>query len=235
MPPKVAIVAALEREVAPLTKKFARRVQPGQRFALFESGDVRLVCGGIGGAHAASATRWLIADAKPEAVMSIGFAGGLVPDRHVGDVITPATVIDASSGETFSVSDGEGVLVTAEGVLAEAGKQSLATRYKADAVDMEAASVARVAQENGIPFFAVKVISDEVGFAMPPLQRFVTDGQVSTSKLLAYAAVRPSLWPVLMRLGNNAKIASSQLCRWLENQISRDFQDILEFHGKARI
>jgi len=234
MPPRVAIVAALEREVAPLARQFTRRVQPGQPFAVFERADVRLVCGGIGAAHAAAATRWLIADARPEVVMSVGFAGGLVPDCHVGDVITPATIVDATTGETFAASDGKGVLVTAVGVLGEAEKQGLAARYKANAVDMEAASVARVAQQNGIPFFAVKAISDEVGFTMPPLQRFVSDGQVRTSKLLAYAAVRPSLWPVLMQLGRNAKTASSQLCCWLENQISRDFQDIFGLCNKTR-
>ncbi len=167
--------------------------------------------------------------------MSIGFAGGLVPQCHVGDVLTPATVIDSSSGDIFATSDGKGVLVTATGVMAEAEKQSLAARYNAQAVDMEASAVARVAQENGIPFFAVKAISDEVGFAMPPLQQFVSDGQVRTSKLLAYVAVRPSLWPALMRLGKNAKTASSQLCAWLENQISRDFRDILSVCGKVPI
>lgn len=233
MPPKVAIVAALEREVAPLTSKFTRRVRPGQPFAVFESGDVRLVCGGIGGSHAASATRWLIAEAKPEVVMSIGFAGGLVPDRHVGDVIAPAAVIDANTGAAFPTMEGKGVVVTAGGVLAQVEKQSLAAQYQAEAVDMEAAAVARVAQENGIPFLAVKAISDELGFAMPPLQPFVQDGEVRTSKLLAYAAVRPSLWPVLMRLGRNAKTASSQLCRWMENHISRDFHDISAVYGKA--
>lgn len=234
MPPRVAIVAALEREVAPLTAKFTRRSQPGQSFALFERAEVRLVCGGIGGKHAASATRWLIANAKPQLVMSIGFAGALMDRYRVGDVITPATVLDAATGETFG-SQRSGVLVTASGVLSEAEKRSFAARYQGDAVDMEAAAVARVAQENGISYMAVKVISDELGFAMPPMDRFVGDsGEFQTSRLLAHAAVRPSLWPVLMKLGKNAKTASSQLCGWLENQISRDFQDILMVGGKAR-
>jgi len=232
--PRVALIAALEREVAPLTKTFTRRRHAD--WVIFEKGDVRLVCGGIGGNHAAAATRWLITDAQPEVLGSIGFAGALAPDYHVGAVLTPATVIDGSTGETFVAALGTGVLVTAAGVLNEAEKEALAASYHAQAADMEAAAVARVALENGIPFFAVKAISDELGFAMPPMNRFVSDtGQFQTAELLSYAAVRPSLWPVLARLGKNAKKASSQLCHWLENQINRDFQDIQRACGKVEL
>lgn len=232
--PKVAMVAALEREVAPLTRQFIRRETPGQPFAVFERADVRLVCGGMGTARSALATRWLVADAKPEIIISIGFAGGLVPGCRVGEIVVPAEVLDAASGESFSVAAGEGLLVTTSDVVGEAEKRKLAARHRAKVVDMEASAVARVARENGIPFFAVKVISDEVGFAMPPLQQFFENGQVRTGKLLLYAAVRPSLWPALMRLGTNAKKASSQLCGWLENQISRDFHGILDVCGNAQ-
>jgi adenosylhomocysteine nucleosidase len=233
MPPRVALIAALEREVAPLARRFIRREYPGVSFSVFEGGDVKLVCGGIGQKHAAAATRWLIANAKPEVIGSIGFAGALVADYHAGDVMTPATTIDSGTGETFSSASGRGILVTGSGVSGEAEKRELATCYQAEAVDMEAAAVARVARESGIPFFAVKAISDELGFAMPPMDRFVSDsGQFRTAELLGYAAVRPAMWPVLARLGRNAKKASSQLCGWLENQISRDFQDIL---GKVQL
>ncbi|HVZ18691.1 MAG TPA: hypothetical protein VG897_16335, partial [Terriglobales bacterium] len=92
-------------------------------------------------------------------------------------------------------------------------------------------------QENGIPFFSAKVISDEVDFAMPPLQQFVGEtGQFRTSEFLAHVAIRPSLWPAVARLGANAGKASSQLCNWLVNQMREDFRDILEgVRGTARV
>jgi adenosylhomocysteine nucleosidase len=231
MSPRAGIVAALEREVAPLVRNFTREAgQPG--LMVFRQGDVTLVCGGIGLRPATSATRWIIAQHKPEVVMSVGFAGALVPDCKVGDVVTPGTVIDGDTGESFSVSGGRGVLVSTLAVASETGKREFAAKYGAKAVDMEAAATARVAQENGIAFFAVKVISDEVGFAMPAMERFVDEaGQFHTFELLAYAAVRPRLWPVLVRLGANSRRASSQLCGWLENQMSRDFHDILDGTG----
>lgn len=229
MPPKVAIIAALEREVAPLLRKFEKANAGADPFKVFRRADVWLVCGGIGGKHAAVAARWAIASCQPEIVVSVGFAGALVPQCKVGDVITPATVIDEVTGRSFSVTAGRGALVSSASVHDERGKTDLAVRYQAQAVDMEAAAVAQVAGENGIPFFAGKSISDDVSFRMPPMGRFVDEaGKFRNSGLLAYAAVRPALWPVLVRLGANAKRASSQLCGWLENQISRDFQDIWE-------
>ena len=228
MPPKVGIVAALEREVAPLTRKFAKRGDGPKGLTIFENRDVRLVCGGIGVKPAAQAAAWLIASYKAEVVMSIGFAGALVPSYRAGDVITPAAVIDGSTGERFTTIYGEGVLVSNAGVLAKDGKRKLAEKYDAKAVDMEAAAVARVARENGIPFLVVKAVSDEVDFAIPPMDRFVTEaGKFNTLQFLSYVAIRPGWWPAVSQLGVNARKASSQLCRWLENQIGRDFLDVL--------
>lgn len=236
MPPRVALIAALEREVANLVRGFRRRRDLTELFSVFESANVSLICAGIGAQRAAAATRWAIATLKPEVVMSIGFAGALVLDRRVGDVIAPATVVDGNTGESFSSRCGNGVLVTASSVLGREEKRTLAARYHSEAADMEAAAVARVAQESGIPFFAAKTISDEMDFPMPPLDRFIDgQGRFRNSKLLAYAVVRPALWPVLVRLRANAKTASSQLCRWLENQISRDFQDSFGVCGNSRI
>ena len=48
---------------------------------------------------------------------------------------------------------------------------------------MEAAAVAAVAQERGIEFAAVKAISDELDFVMPPVGRFVdADGKFETAR-----------------------------------------------------
>ncbi len=227
------MIAALEREVAPLKKRFRSRKQGSEQFSIFENEEVSLICAGIGGKHAAAAARWSISRLNPELVMSVGFAGALDAGGAVGDVLTPATVIDGGTGEAFPTTAGNGVLVTVSGVLAGEEKRNLATRFHATAVDMEGAAVARVARESGVRFSAVKAISDPVDFAMPPLERFVNEaGEFQHVKLLAYAAVRPWLWTVLMRLGTNSEKASSQLCAWLENQISRDFQDIMSVSEK---
>src|ERR1700675_2975395 len=118
MAPRVGLIAALDREIAPLVGSFTRRHDSAAGL-FYERPNVWMVCGGIGGRFAATAARWVIASFKPEVVMSIGFAGALVPDCKVGDVITPGTVIEDSTGEVFSVGSGRGVLVSATGVVAE--------------------------------------------------------------------------------------------------------------------
>src|SRR6476646_707908 len=79
--PKVAMVAALEREVRPLVKRWqvAEKEHDGRRFRFFENGDVALVCGGIGAAAARRAAEAVIAIFDPKVVCSAGFAGALDP------------------------------------------------------------------------------------------------------------------------------------------------------------
>ena len=64
------------------------------------------------------------------------------------------------------------VLVTAASVGGRR-RSNVAERWKfADVVDMEAAAVAAVARETGLHFAAIKAISDELEFVMPPFKRF---------------------------------------------------------------
>ena len=65
---RVAIVAALEREVRPLVREW-RRVRgkyDGRRFRFFEKDDVVLVCGGIGAGAARRAAEAVIAIYAPQ-------------------------------------------------------------------------------------------------------------------------------------------------------------------------
>ncbi len=97
----------------------------------------------------------------------------------------------------------------------------LAASYSASAVDMEAAAVARVAKQHGIPFLAVKAISDELEFPMPPVSRFVTpQGRLrSVARSRAYVAVRPKWWLPTVRLALNSRRASRNLSAALEHLI----------------
>jgi adenosylhomocysteine nucleosidase len=216
---KVAIVAALEREVRPLVKHWrsCEREHEGRKFKFFENDRTVLVCGGIGPEAARRACEAVIAIYKPSLVISAGFAGALEPGLAVGSIQTPRWVIDASDGSRTDTGTGAGVLVSAYSVAGPEQKAKFAKAYGAQAVDMEAAAVARGAQARGIRFIAIKAISDESDLVMPPLERFVgPEGQFQTGKFLAFAAIRPWLWPRMVRLAKNASRASRALCGWLE-------------------
>src|SRR5277367_3770135 len=107
--PKVAIVAALEREVWPLIKNWrvSQREHEGKNFEFFENEDEVLVCGGIGAQAARRATEAVIALYQPETVMSVGFAGALDASWKVGAILLPAQVIDAQNGSRWDVGSGK--------------------------------------------------------------------------------------------------------------------------------
>jgi adenosylhomocysteine nucleosidase len=220
---KVAMVAALEREVFALVKRWRRieREHEGRWFKFFESGEAVLVCGGIGAEAARRAAEAAIALYQPVLVQSVGFAGALDPALKVGEIFAPSRVIDAKDGSSVETGTGRGVLVSAGTIAGSRQKAKLAECYGAQAVDMEAAAVALGAQARSVRFMAVKVISDESDFAMPPMDRFVGDlGQFRTGKFVIYAGLRPWLWARVIQLARNGARASRALCAELDRYIN---------------
>lgn len=216
--PRLAIVAALEREVQPLVKKWpvTEKEHDGRRFRFFENGEVVLVCGGIGAAAARRAAEAAIAIFDPKIICSAGFAGALDRSLKVGDLLRPHTVIHAGDASKVTIKGGEGVLVSFAGVASRAQKGKLREAFPAQAVDMEAAAVGRSAEARGREFTVVKAISDECDFEFPAMEQFVKgDGRFSELRFAAYAAIRPWLWPRVIRLARNSKRASHALCMYL--------------------
>jgi len=211
---KVAIVAALEREVTGLTKS-SRRVQQtyaGRDFVFFERDDMVVVCGGIGTEAARRAAEAVIALYRPTLLHSIGFAGALSPSLHVGDIVEPAIVLDARDSSRFQIEGGEGALITFMAVAGAAQKASLAQAYDAQAVDMEAAAVAAAARAHGIPFRATKVISDESDFEMPEMAAFIdAHGRFKTPAFAVFVALRPWMWSRVATLAGNSRKAAKIL------------------------
>ncbi len=215
---KIAIVAALEREVWPLVKDWpaSRREYGGRWFKFFEKERLVLVCGGMGPEAARRAAEAIISLYQPELVISTGFAGGLDPTLQAGHTLTPRHVIDACDGSRTDSGTGEGVLVSFETIADVEQKAKLAKAYGAQAVDMEAAAVARAAEAHGVRFLACKVISDANDSLMPPVGRFIGEGgRFQAFKFIAYVAFRPWLWGRVQQLARHSIIASGKLCEAL--------------------
>jgi adenosylhomocysteine nucleosidase len=209
------MVAALEREVRPLLKEWrvsAKEVE-GHSFRFFEKDDLVVVCGGIGPEAARRATEAVIALYAPEVVYSVGFAGALDPALKVGNVVRPQRVVNAGDGSSVHIDQGEGILVSFGSVATPEQKASLRDSFGAQAVDMEAAAVARAAEARGAGFAVVKVISDEFDFNFPSIERFIdSNGQFLAGRFACFTALRPWLWPQVGRLARNSNRASLALC-----------------------
>jgi adenosylhomocysteine nucleosidase len=215
---RVAIVAALEREVRPLIKdwRVTEKVFDGRRFRFFEKDDSVLVCGGIGAEAARRAAEAVITIYGPTMIYSAGFAGALDPALKVGDVVRPRRVVDASDGSSVNLDQGEGVLVSFGSVANPAQKATLRDSFGGKAVDMEAAAVARAAEARGTRFGIVKAISDEFNFTFPSMERFIdSNGRFLVGRFAWFTALRPWLWPQVAQLARNSNRASFALCNWL--------------------
>jgi len=154
------------------------------------------------------------------ALISVGVAGACNPSLHVGDIVRAGVVIDGQTGERFDNSQFRQVLVTTEAIASVREKSRLHASYHADAVDMEAATVARLACAHDLYFQAIKAVSDEADFEVESLSRFATsDGQFREAAFALHAALRPPMWSKLIALARNSNKALASLTAVLNTEL----------------
>jgi adenosylhomocysteine nucleosidase len=214
-----AIIAALPREVKQFVRGWQEHRQPG-RIIVYTNDFAAVACAGMGPARATLAVQAALSIKPITVLISVGLAGACDPSLHVGDIVRAGVVVDSQSGERFSNPEFEQVLVSTPSIASVPEKQRLYASYQASAVDMEAATVARIAAAHNLRFQAIKVISDEATFELKDLARFATrDGQFREAAFAAYSAARPHLWAKLFHLAGNSKRALQSLTTELETQL----------------
>ncbi len=188
----VAVLFALEREAAPFRRRLRGRA------------DVVVRVSGVGRVAARAATVKLLEDVKPACVIAAGFCGALAPDLRVGDIVTSPRI------------------VTVDRLVATpATKSQLRAESGADAVDMESAAVEAVCRDGGIPFQAVRVVSDTADTALSPeLVRLLAGGSVSVPRAVAALLRRPALLSEFRRLGRDTAVAARTLASALAERVN---------------
>lgn len=185
---EVVVLFALEREAAPF-----RRTARGLH-------HVRVRVAGVGRRRARLLAEAVLQESPaPRLVIAAGFCGALVPGLRVGDVVTSPRIFTVD----HLASD-------------PAEKRRLGEEHDADAVDMESAGVAEVCAERGVPFFAVRAVSDTVDTALSPaLVKLLAGGRVSPLKAAAALVRQPSLLGEFRRLARDTKHAARKLAEAL--------------------
>jgi adenosylhomocysteine nucleosidase len=211
---KIAIIAALPGELKPLVKSWQKRER---NLWMGRVGDYEAtaVAGGMGAAAAERAVERVFAEGSPEALVSYGWAGALTCAVKPQAVCVISEVVDAGSGDRYATRSADGFrLITLDHVARADEKRGLAAKHQSVLVDMEAATVAKIAAARGVPFYCFKGLSDGYTDELPDFSRFIDGrGQLRMLDFLAHAAVRPKYWPSLWRLGKNSKAAASALKR----------------------
>jgi adenosylhomocysteine nucleosidase len=214
VPAKIAIIAALPREIAGLvggTKVDAALLKDGVWLYRVESAVV--VAAGMGAERAAVAVEAALLIGDVGMLISTGLAGGCVAGVEAGSVMEAGMVVDACTGERFIAGAGSGVtLVSARAIASVAEKARLAENFGASMVDMEAAAVARLALARGVGFRAIKGVSDGCEFELSALAKFEGErGSFRTGAFAAYTAVRPWTWGKAIALGRGSAKALAAL------------------------
>ena len=163
------------------------------------------------------------------ALMSFGFAGALEPSLRPGNLVLPELIhvghllkVDLSWRDSLLQRLSEnssvvgGILAASACVLTSGTtKSDLARATGACAVDMESGAVAEVAAHAGIPFLAVRAISDPLEFSPPAVLLDVVrpDGSADLVRLLPLLLRRVLTVGTLLRLATDSRAACSALIR----------------------
>jgi adenosylhomocysteine nucleosidase len=173
---------------------------------------------GIGEKRARRAAASLVENGAT-ALISYGSAGGLHPSSRSGVLVLPQKVISPSGKSFFPdrswlkrlESALRGQLTLSKGVLVESQNLLRSPREKrrlhqisgAVAVDMESAAIARVSEEAGIPFMAVRAVVDPPHMTLPrhAVEAMDSYGRLQPLHLLRSLLEHPGELFPLLRLG----------------------------------
>jgi len=217
----LAFVAAEAREFLGLLRhaeQIARLDWPLDfaRSARLNGKPVLVVANGPGPALAGRAVDVAMEHRKLEGLVSTGFCGALDPALHPSDIFVATEVLIPQRESVSALTAGvarTGKLLSIDRVVSTAGEKAELRKTGADAVEMEAAAVASRALERGIPFYAIRVVTDTAAESFPLDFNHMRDaqGRFSRAKILAAAFRHPAVFPDLLRLNRTSKLAAQAL------------------------
>lgn len=178
----------------------------------FAGPGVRVIVTGMGAGPAEERASAAIADGVTAAI-SVGFCGALDPSLERGDVVVPESVRDALTGDAWdcdrALAHGagaqRGTLVTADRVVSQPAERRTLDGL---AVDMESAGTARACARAGIPFAAIRAVTDRADDVLPDITGVVDDrGDVHPLRVIGRLIRRPSDIAAWARLARGARAA----------------------------
>ena len=209
-------------------------------------GEAVLAVSGMGRVRAEAAVREVLDKRRPGAVLSLGFAGGLVAGQRAGDLVVANVLIPAGrapdGGQKPRLSEAlradpaltnkaldalatsglryqAGACVTASEIVSRpTAKRRLGSDADALAVDMESYWIGSVCRERKVPFLAARAIVDT---AERPLPDFIARSTLDAAsgnrwRAAMSAMLHPGSLPDMIRLSGAASEARKSLAVFAE-------------------
>jgi len=232
-PGAVAIVVALPWEATPLAKHLGltkSEVLDGVTRYHGWGGRLLLIQAGMG-AHGAA--RALTSLETPSLLLSAGFCGGLRPEIGLADIIIGSQVVRntrsfpadpfllESASRAFKTIDCPvhvGTILTVDEVVTPADGIQGRAEPEILAVEMESAHLAEAAQRHGVPFLAIRVVSDtpSAPWATEGRHLLKPDGRLNPASLATSLLRQPSRIPRLLHLASKLRPATRRLAQGIE-------------------
>jgi adenosylhomocysteine nucleosidase len=211
---RVALLAPMTHELAPLVARLGLRRDGAWHRGAAGGVEVAATLIGIGPRLAHEGTERVLAGGGFDRVVVVGIAGGVGASR-IGDLVVPERVVDLASGASFvhrplGDAPARGTLVTAEGLLTDPAFFAGLAAEGVLAIDMETAAVAAACEAHGLPWSAIRAISDIAGDPVIDPAVFGlagADGRTSPARFLRFALAKPRRLLALPRLARGMHLA----------------------------
>jgi adenosylhomocysteine nucleosidase len=234
----IAVFAAMQPEVsACLTWTSNIRQTEVQGFPVYEI-EGAVICQTGLGTRAREASEAALAAYAPAVALSVGVAGALSPKLSAGDLVVCERVdheshrhsgvdarivshaglmeaaVAAARGMGLPVSTGSSI--TVDDLAAGAGEKSAHHAWKRhDIVEMESFWIGEAAAKRGLPFLAVRTISDDAADPLVNTGAMKPDGNLDQQALLDYVRDHPEAAPLVARQFEAGRLALGNLTIFL--------------------
>ncbi len=237
--PPIGILVAVEEEFRAVSRRLTalslENCQRGNADA-----DIVMAKSGMGAERACACAETLIARCKPRLLLIAGFCAGLTEEAAPGDLILADEAMDRTSGRRYLPAPAllaaaqsarppgiplhTGRLLTATRIARTRGeKQAIRSEWaEATALDMETTGAVAAAEAAGIPWLAVRAVTDGLRDSLPFDFAPWTDprtGEIIRSRVAAAALTHPWKIPALIRLGARSTRAARRLALTLESLV----------------
>ena len=230
---RLAIFSAFPQEIRRVVKEIKAVRSPEGPFPLFfgkySSNEIIVALTGMGGRNAETAFGCVLKAYTPDLALSIGFGGALYDGAEIGEIVWGSRLFLVREGiaEPLELSHSgdvlrrlpttlamrEGAIFTLEGLTKKSRiKKILPADLPFPVSDMETFYLAKLAAKTGLPFSALRSITDRADEEIPPEFLAVSDesGQYRLSRALGLL-FKPRLLKDIAKIGRNSFIASNNL------------------------
>ncbi len=199
--------------------------------------DAALFVSGMGEDRAYATAKAACAALQPKAYISIGLSAALKERLRPGDVVVGEGVVPPDGEATYEAD--AGLLSVAREALKDAAlfapvtasrrvawrstdKRLIAANCPAAALDMETLGASRACAEAGVPFLAVRAISDSLDEDLPvDFNRYMKDGGMDWPRFLSHIVTHLGAIPSLMRLGRQSRLAAENISTAVDKVLAR--------------